>query len=76
MAFSMDIHTDLTSLAAYGIVMRLQEGLQVGPDRPGRGVEGEWRSMGESNWLLSTFRSPLRPLAVMLTRPLSLYLYL
>lgn len=55
--------------------MRLQEGLQVGPDRPGRGVEGEWRSMGESNWLLSTFRSPFRgPPAVMLTRPLSSYL--
>ncbi|OJT14234.1 3-O-alpha-D-mannopyranosyl-alpha-D-mannopyranose xylosylphosphotransferase [Trametes pubescens] len=49
----------------YGIVMRLQEGLQVGPDRPGRGVEGEWRSMGESNWLLSNrFGARSRPYVV------------
>ncbi|OSD02439.1 hypothetical protein PYCCODRAFT_1467800 [Trametes coccinea BRFM310] len=37
----------------YGIVLRLQSGLQVSPDRPTPRVEGEWRSMGESNWLLS-----------------------
>ncbi|KAI0823219.1 hypothetical protein BC628DRAFT_1325337 [Trametes gibbosa] len=37
----------------YGIVLRLQQGLMVSPDRPGPTVEGEWRSMGESNWLLS-----------------------
>ncbi|KAI9064662.1 hypothetical protein FKP32DRAFT_1648980 [Trametes sanguinea] len=37
----------------YGIVLRLQSGLQVSPKRPTPLVQGERRSVGESNWLLS-----------------------
>ncbi|KAH9849530.1 hypothetical protein C2E23DRAFT_737200 [Lenzites betulinus] len=49
----------------YGTVLRLQESLRVSADRPHRGVEGEWRSMGESNWLLSNrFGRRQRPYVV------------
>ncbi|KAI0366952.1 hypothetical protein BV20DRAFT_951200 [Pilatotrama ljubarskyi] len=49
----------------YGIVLRLQEGLQVSPDKPDDHVQGEWRSMGESNWLLSNrFGARHRPYVV------------
>lgn len=39
--------------SAYGIVLHLQSDLLVKPDRPSTKVMGEWRSLGESNWLLS-----------------------
>lgn len=45
--------------SAYGIVLHLQPDLLVKPDRPSTKVLGEWRSLGESNWLLSA--SPLSP---------------
>ncbi|KAI0629884.1 hypothetical protein C8Q77DRAFT_1065020 [Trametes polyzona] len=49
----------------YGTVLRLQESLLVSPDRPHPGVEGEWRSMMESNWLLSNrFGRRRRPYVV------------
>ncbi|KAI0323660.1 hypothetical protein GY45DRAFT_553660 [Cubamyces sp. BRFM 1775] len=49
----------------YGIVFRLQSGLQVAPGRPGPEVQGEWRSMGESNALLSDrFGARRRPYVV------------
>ncbi|KAI8994106.1 hypothetical protein BD414DRAFT_273374 [Trametes punicea] len=49
----------------YGIVLRLQSNLEVPPDRPDHRVQGEWRSMGESNWLLSNrFGRRRRPYVV------------
>ncbi|KZT67094.1 hypothetical protein DAEQUDRAFT_729508 [Daedalea quercina L-15889] len=48
--------------SAYGIVLHLQPDLVVKPDRPNTKVMGEWRSLGESNWLLSNrFGARARP---------------
>ncbi|PCH40329.1 hypothetical protein WOLCODRAFT_136778 [Wolfiporia cocos MD-104 SS10] len=39
--------------SAYGIVLHLQADLMVGPGRPNPRTQGEWRGMGESNYMLS-----------------------
>ncbi|CCM05604.1 uncharacterized protein FIBRA_07832 [Fibroporia radiculosa] len=39
--------------SAYGIVLHLQSDLLVSPVKPTARMQGEWRSMGESNYLLS-----------------------
>lgn len=38
---------------AYGVVIYLQSDLMVAPTRPNAKTQGEWRSMGESNYILS-----------------------
>ncbi|KAI0671047.1 hypothetical protein C8Q78DRAFT_973893 [Trametes maxima] len=49
----------------YGIVMRLDDTLRVSPNKPTTKVMGEWRSMEQSNWLLSNrFGSRQRPYVV------------
>ena len=39
----------------FGTVLRIQSSLTVSPDLPGPNTVGEWRSMGMSNYLLSTY---------------------
>ncbi|KAI0768964.1 hypothetical protein BD413DRAFT_478467 [Trametes elegans] len=49
----------------YGTVLRMDPTLQVSPKRPHSLIQGEWRSMGESNWLLSNrFGARKRPYIV------------
>ncbi|KAH9933266.1 hypothetical protein B0H21DRAFT_835315 [Amylocystis lapponica] len=51
--------------SAYGLVLHMQPNLLVSPLKPPRGIKGEWRSMGESNYLLSQrFGSRHRPYIV------------
>ncbi|KZT11759.1 uncharacterized protein LAESUDRAFT_754314 [Laetiporus sulphureus 93-53] len=39
--------------SAYGIVLHLDTGLRIPPTRPTEETEGEWRGMGETNYMLS-----------------------
>ncbi|OBZ71400.1 Exosome complex exonuclease rrp6 [Grifola frondosa] len=39
--------------SAYGLVLRMQPDLMVSSDKPTSKTKGEWRSMGETNYLLS-----------------------
>jgi len=61
--------------SAYGIVLHLQPDLLVKPDRPTTRVMGEWRSLGESNWLLSNrFGARSRPYVAHEAKPAGMHL--
>ncbi|TFY57965.1 hypothetical protein EVJ58_g6702 [Rhodofomes roseus] len=61
--------------SAYGIVLHLQPDLLVKPDRPTTKVKGEWRSLGESNWLLSNrFGARSRPYVAHEAKPAGMHL--
>ncbi|EPS98660.1 hypothetical protein FOMPIDRAFT_1031336 [Fomitopsis schrenkii] len=61
--------------SAYGIVLHLQSDLLVNPDRPSTKVVGEWRSLGESNWLLSNrFGARSRPYVAHEAKPAGMHL--
>lgn len=46
---------------AYGVVLHLQSDLMVQPVRPNAKTQGEWRSMDEANYLLSTLSFSFSP---------------
>ena len=47
--------TNADSIAAYGLVFRMQSDLLVQPTQYRNNVKGEWRSLAAANGLLSTF---------------------